>query len=160
MRKYLGIAFALLYASSFKILMAQNTKEAVAEPDKSLYINNKAPLGPNPYIELPLGAIKPQGWLKEMLVRQKNGSSGQLYKLYPLVMGQRNWWLGGNGNQWKREPYRIDGLLPLASYERTNFYLPLEQSKCAGRNKNQSQTDSFLAAVQRHVRSYSLQHYV
>ena len=29
----------------------------------------------NPYQELSLGAIKPKGWLKEMLVRQKTGSS-------------------------------------------------------------------------------------
>lgn len=68
----------------------------------------------NFYSELPLGAIKPQGWLKEMLVRQKNGSTGQLDKLYPLVMGPRNGWLGGDGDQWERGPYWLDGLLPLA----------------------------------------------
>jgi hypothetical protein len=68
----------------------------------------------NPYKELPLGAIKPQGWLKEMLVRQKNGATGNLDKLYPLVMSNRNGWLGGDGDQWERGPYWIDGLLPLA----------------------------------------------
>jgi hypothetical protein len=78
------------------------------------YVNNRAPLRPNPYIELPLGAIKAQGWLKEMLLRQKTGSTGQLDKLYPLVMGPRNGWLGGDGDQWERGPYWIDGLLPLA----------------------------------------------
>ncbi len=67
----------------------------------------------NPYQELPLGAIKPRGWLKEMLVRQKNGSTVQLDKLYPQVMGMRNGWLGGDGDQWERGPYWIDGLLPL-----------------------------------------------
>ena len=78
------------------------------------YSNNRHPLRPNPYLELPLGAIKPQGWLKEMLVRQKTGSSGHLDELYPLVMGKRNGWLGGDGDQWERGPYWIDGLLPLA----------------------------------------------
>lgn len=78
------------------------------------YVNNRAPLRPNPYVELPLGAIKPQGWLREMLVRQKNGATGNLDKLYPLVMNQRNGWLGGDGDQWERGPYWIDGLLPLA----------------------------------------------
>ena len=66
------------------------------------------------YAELPLGAIKPEGWLKEMLIRQKNGATGNLDRLYPAVMGKRNGWLGGDGDQWERGPYWIDGLLPLA----------------------------------------------
>ncbi|MDR6197457.1 beta-L-arabinofuranosidase domain-containing protein [Siphonobacter sp. SORGH_AS_0500] len=75
---------------------------------------SRAPLHQNPYQELPLGAIKPKGWLKEMLVRQKNGATGHLDELYPLVMNHRNGWLGGDGDQWERGPYWIDGLLPLA----------------------------------------------
>ncbi|MEJ7680571.1 MAG: beta-L-arabinofuranosidase domain-containing protein [Segetibacter sp.] len=78
------------------------------------YTNSRTPLRQNPYLELPLGAIKPQGWLKEMLMRQRNGSTGNLDKLYPLVMNNRNGWLGGDGDQWERGPYWIDGLLPLA----------------------------------------------
>jgi len=74
----------------------------------------KPALRKNPYLELPLGAIKAEGWLKEMLVRQKTGSTGNLDKLYPSVMGQRNGWLGGDGDQWERGPYWVDGLLPLA----------------------------------------------
>jgi len=81
---------------------------------KQNYVTSRAPLRQNAYIELPLGAIKPQGWLKEMLVRQKNGATGNLDKLYPLVMNERNGWLGGDGDQWERGPYWIDGLLPLA----------------------------------------------
>lgn len=78
------------------------------------YVSNRTPLRPNPYTELPLGAIQPQGWLKEMLIRQKNGATGNLDKLYPLVMGSRNGWLGGDGDQWERGPYWLDGLVPLA----------------------------------------------
>lgn len=78
------------------------------------YTNSRSPLKQNPYLELPLGSIKPKGWLKEMLLTQKNGATGKLDKLYPLVMGPRNGWLGGDGDQWERGPYWIDGLLPLA----------------------------------------------
>ncbi|HEY9257466.1 beta-L-arabinofuranosidase domain-containing protein [Chitinophaga sp.] len=78
------------------------------------YYPNRAPLHAKPYIGLPLGAITPKGWLRNMLVQQKNGATGQLDKLYPLVMNQRNGWLGGDGDQWERGPYWIDGLLPLA----------------------------------------------
>lgn len=78
------------------------------------YANNRAPLAPKAYVELPLGAIRAQGWLLEMLERQRSGATGQMDRLYPEVMGPRNGWLGGDGDQWERGPYWIDGLLPLA----------------------------------------------
>jgi DUF1680 family protein len=77
-------------------------------------ISPRLPLRQNTYLELPLGAIKPEGWLREMLLKQKNGATGKLDELYPLVMNKRNGWLGGDGDQWERGPYWIDGLLPLA----------------------------------------------
>lgn len=85
-----------------------------ATGDTPTYTNNRYPLLTKPYMELPLGSIRPKGWLKEMLVRQKNGASGRMDELYPEVMGPRNGWLGGDGDQWERGPYWIDGLLPLA----------------------------------------------
>ena len=73
-------------------------------------VADKPGLQENPYQEFSLGAIKPAGWLEEMLVRQKEGLSGNLDRLYPLVMGPTNGWLGGDGDQWERGPYWIDGL--------------------------------------------------
>lgn len=90
---------------------AQPKRELTAAPS---YLQNRAPLVPRPYLDLPLGAIKPRGWLREMLIRQKEGATGRLDALYPSVMGTRNGWLGGDGDQWERGPYWIDGLLPLA----------------------------------------------
>lgn len=82
--------------------------------ESSTYQNNRYPLVMKPYVELPLGSIKARGWLQEMLLRQKSGATGQMDQLYPEVMGERNGWLGGDGDQWERGPYWIDGLLPLA----------------------------------------------
>ena len=81
---------------------------------QSLYLNNRYPLQQKPLIELPLGSIQVKGWLHEMLVRQKEGATGHMDELYPQVMGTRNGWLGGDGDQWERGPYWIDGLVPLA----------------------------------------------
>ena len=80
----------------------------------SNYDNNRYPLVQKPYIELPLGSVKAKGWLLEMLERQRDGATGNMDKLYPAVMGSDNGWLGGEGDQWERGPYWIDGLLPLA----------------------------------------------
>ena len=92
-------------------IMGQVPKKPVPPKHAS---GSPSPRRQNAYFELPLGAIKPQGWLREMLVRQKNGATGNLDKLYPSVMNGRNGWLGGDGDQWERGPYWIDGLLPLA----------------------------------------------
>jgi len=68
----------------------------------------------NYFKELPLGSIGVDGWLEETLMRQANGATGHLDELYSQVMGPRNGWRGGDGDQWERGPYWIDGLLPLA----------------------------------------------
>jgi hypothetical protein len=107
--KLIAIASTILLGLSFSAMSQE--KPSTAAPT---YYPNRAPLHAKPYIALPLGAITPKGWLRNMLVQQKNGATGQLDKLYPLVMNQRNGWLGGDGDQWERGPYWIDGLLPLA----------------------------------------------
>lgn len=79
-----------------------------------VYMQNRQPLREKPYLELPFGSIQPKGWLREMLVKMKNGMCGNLDVLYPSVLGKRNGWLGGDGDVWERGPYWLDGLAPLA----------------------------------------------
>lgn len=80
----------------------------------SPYRNNRAPLVSKPYMELPLGAVRPEGWLKEQMQYMADGMTGHLDEIVPNIMGERNGWLGGDGDKWERGPYWIDGLLPLA----------------------------------------------
>jgi hypothetical protein len=85
-----------------------------AQNNNSFYYNSREPLITKPYMELPIGAVRPEGWLKDQMVRMKNEMTGRLDSLYSKVMGKRNGWLGGDGDVWERGPYWIDGLLPLA----------------------------------------------
>lgn len=62
---------------------------------------------------LPLGAIRPAGWLERQLRIQANGMGGRLDEFWPDV-GPNSGWLGGTGESWERGPYFVDGLLPLA----------------------------------------------
>ena len=75
---------------------------------------NREPLEGGDYARLPIGAIKPEGWLLGQLRAQADGMTGHLDELYPEVVGDDNAWLGGEGDTWERGPYWIDGLLPLA----------------------------------------------
>jgi len=86
----------------------------VLAEEEQLVFFNRAPLSPKPYAELPLGAIEPQGWLRDELQRMAVGMTGHLDEWYPEVCGDRNAWLGGDGDTWERGPYWIDGLYPLA----------------------------------------------
>lgn len=78
------------------------------------YLSNRSPLAATPYLELPLGSIKANGWLEDQLRSMADGLTGHLDEIYPEVVGPRNGWLGGDGDGWERGPYWIDGLLPLA----------------------------------------------
>lgn len=68
---------------------------------------------PDPLHEIPLGRITPRGWLRDQLLLQAKGLTGQLEEVWPDV-GPESGWLGGGGESWERGPYYLDGLVPLA----------------------------------------------
>jgi DUF1680 family protein len=65
------------------------------------------------YSEVPLGSIKPQGWLRNQLQIMRDGTSGHLDEVYDKVKNN-NGWLGGTGDAWEETPYWLDGAVPLA----------------------------------------------
>ncbi len=76
------------------------------------YPANREPLKANSFIQLPLGAVKPAGWLKDQLVIQANGLPGHLDEFWPSLTTSA--WRGGDKEAWERGPYYLDGLVPLA----------------------------------------------
>ena len=56
--------------------------------------------------------IKPSGWMKQQLIIQANGLSGNLDKVWRDVRDSA--WIGGDAEGWERVPYWLDGFIPLA----------------------------------------------
>jgi len=76
------------------------------------YPVNQSPLLQTKFVKLPLGTIKPEGWLKDQLVSQSKGLTGYLDEFWPDLIHSA--WRGGDGESWERGPYYLDGLIPLA----------------------------------------------
>ena len=69
-------------------------------------------LQPVSFRPLPLGQVKPSGWLREQLETQAAGLSGHLDEFWPDIKNSA--WIGGNAEGWERVPYWLDGIVPLA----------------------------------------------
>ena len=61
---------------------------------------------------LPVGSVRPAGWLREQLITQSEGLSGHLDEFWPDVA--QSGWIGGQAEGWERGPYWLDGVVPLA----------------------------------------------
>jgi uncharacterized protein len=99
-------SFLLLFISS--LIFSGCGKQNV----NTNYKSNPSPLKQNAYIKLPLGEIKPSGWLKSQLEAQAEGLTGNLDDFWPDLMNSS--WRGGDGEAWERGPYYLDGLVALA----------------------------------------------
>ncbi|MGQ9684265.1 MAG: beta-L-arabinofuranosidase domain-containing protein [Anaerolineae bacterium] len=75
-------------------------------------MNTEGGLLPLALRPLPLGAIRPRGWLARQLRIQADGLSGHLDEFWPDVA--RSGWIGGDAEGWERGPYWLDGVVPLA----------------------------------------------
>ncbi|MCG8453223.1 MAG: glycoside hydrolase family 127 protein [Spirochaetales bacterium] len=88
--------------------------ESVSVPRGSsfLYPANRAPLSQNSMVRLPWGAVQPQGWMKEVLHRQKDGLNGHLGEISAWLQKKDNAWLSQNGKGawgWEEVPYWLRG---------------------------------------------------
>lgn len=77
------------------------------------YVTNRKPLPETAFAFLPLGTVKPKGWLRRQLEIQAKGQSGLLPDFF-ANLGPNSGWLGGTGESWEQGPYYLDGLVPLA----------------------------------------------
>lgn len=112
-----SLAAALIAASGMLGAQAQ-TSTVVDKPQTGTstnYVGFRAPLVEAPLLKLPVGSIKPQGWLREYLLRQKDGLNGKLGTVSDWLDKNNNQWLSDAGDHgWEEVPYWLRGYCSLA----------------------------------------------
>lgn len=111
----LGFAAAMTAMSAD----AATTVRIADRPDttaRSLnYVNSRAPLRQQSFIKLPVGSIKPAGWILRMLELQRDGLNGQLGEISAWLDKNNNAWLTKGGDHgWEEVPYWLKGYSDLA----------------------------------------------
>lgn len=79
---------------------------------KGHFVANRAPLEPNPLLKLPIGSIRPEGWLRTQLQLEANGFTGRLPEVSAFCKFQGSAWVSPNGvgdNGWEEVPYWLKG---------------------------------------------------
>ncbi|QGY47550.1 hypothetical protein GM418_28940 [Maribellus comscasis] len=93
--------------------------KVVSHPDlksrNDYYLSNRQPLQPAHFIKLPLGSIKPDGWILKLLELQKEGLAGQLGEISAWLEKDNNAWLEqGGAHGWEEVPYWLRGYADMA----------------------------------------------
>ena len=113
------VAIAMIVAIAANTACGEVT--VVDSPDSARtnewYVGNRAPLVPGRLIGLPVGSVKPAGWLREMLDRQRRGLTGHLGEISAWLQKEDNAWLSKDGSGkygWEELPYWLKGYIELA----------------------------------------------
>jgi len=102
------VSFASLGCSEIiDVVQQPNTKAT-----NSFYVGNRLPLTPSPFVKLPIGAIKPQGWVRKQLELEAEGFTGHLLEISRFLKKEDNAWLSTTGeghSPWEELPYWLKG---------------------------------------------------
>lgn len=79
------------------------------------YHNSRSPLRRQSFIKLPVGSIRPSGWIGRMLELQRDGLTGHLGEISAWLDKNGNAWLQDGGDHgWEEVPYWLKGYSTLA----------------------------------------------
>jgi hypothetical protein len=114
-----AVLVAMLVAGAAWAEEAQVT--VVQRPDTSqsnpYYPGNRPPLLASPFVRLPTGTVKPQGWVRRQLELEAEGFIGHMGEVSGFLNKADNAWLkpdGKGGCFWEEVPYWLRGYASMA----------------------------------------------
>ncbi len=90
-------------------------------------LNNQAPLHSLKMFQLPLGSVRPGGWLRHQLDLMLEGMTGRLDEISPFLDTENGWFVDGNEG-WEEQPYWLRGYYALAVHTQNPAALQKAQS--------------------------------
>ncbi|MDZ7292714.1 MAG: glycoside hydrolase family 127 protein [candidate division KSB1 bacterium] len=117
---FLLFAPLVLYAANLIETKEKTMVRVINSPattgGNNFYIGNRAPLLASPLIKLPVGCIKPEGWLRQQLQLMAEGFTGKLTEISKWCRYDGNAWVSANGEGefgWEELPYWLKGFIDL-----------------------------------------------
>jgi len=92
------------------------SKTAPAGRPNEHYIGNRPPLAESPLVKLPVGSVKPRGWLRSQLELMAKGMTGRLPELSRWCKSENSAWASPEGegeHGWEELPYWLKGFISL-----------------------------------------------
>ena len=92
--------------------MVSTKKRPPSDTRNSFYVCNRPPLKTSPLVKLPIGNIKPKGWLRNMLELEADGMVGHLEELSHWCNPEDSAWMSPEGkgtDPWEELPYWLKG---------------------------------------------------
>jgi hypothetical protein len=106
------ISLAINAALAEKAPTVKVVKQIKAPAAGGLYVGNRPPLVPSPLLKLPIGSIKPRGWLRYQLEAEARGMTGRLPEISEWCRFKGNAWADPKGkghSGWEELPYWLKG---------------------------------------------------
>ncbi|UCG26731.1 MAG: glycoside hydrolase family 127 protein, partial [Bacteroidales bacterium] len=114
----------VLVITSIMVIMGCSRETAITIVDlpdttesNRFYTGNREPLLTTPFIKLPIGSVKPGGWILKQLELQADGYFGHLGEISPFLVKENNAWLdfSGEGDHgWEEPVYWLKGFSNMA----------------------------------------------
>jgi hypothetical protein len=76
------------------------------------YVSNREPLLPNPLVKLPVGSVRPKGWLRQQPLLMADGMTGYLPETSQWCQFKGSAWASAEGQGdygWEEVPYWLRG---------------------------------------------------
>lgn len=116
--QYKVLLLSVIITCTTTMASAKSEASNVERPDMGTTTNYpayRAPLHGGRLLKLPVGKVQPRGWLREILLRQRNGLNGQLGTVSAWLDKRDNQWLSSTGDHgWEEVPYWLRGYASLA----------------------------------------------